>query len=945
MDKEIKYTGVALNKTDYDCVDGELQVALNVIPEDGGLRPILAPKKLLKFSDGETVQYVHETNKFKHYIIMARNRILTWLGTENQGQDTLWILPIDIEIYQYTSIGNTLVILTNKGMYYFLWQQEMQATGHPGYLELGNHLPECPISFGLQGHCVKSDYFSWEVEHNGDALSVGYKFEEDESIDITNKTLGYVNKFIADETINKGRFLYPFYIRYAYRLYDGSLTMHSEPILMHTMVGSSNIASPIVSGSLTLSNNNNTLKFNGAVHGLCHDIDYILKQPYMGGNDTPDYANMLRRWSDIIKSVEVFISQPLYTYDQNGKIEYVGDNKDDMVFTTTACRLDGIDEYCTYYSYRDYWDVANYALAYDDSGKPQNNALFTSLHLRLPYKDKAPDDIKDTAQFYHLKSIPIEDVINNTTRTVIDVKSDYLQSLLVKELMSDDYDSHDTIIPRYAFNYNAKLNLANIEKALYAYQDASALFPWVNSVAKVTYETHYEPDGTPYYVKVPDVDTATYNVRVYVYIRQDGRDIIVRSYVGMFADLTPFDYIYYPNVNAYKAVVSIDNEHYEVPLVRHAYLNGAYYFKNFSALTTITTLPSNVSSYEQLAVEIRNKIYTSQINNPFLFPLTGINTIGTGTILGISSSVKALSEGQFGQFPLYAFTTDGVWALEVNATGGYSSKQPISRDVCINPQSITQLDGAVLFATDKGIMIISGSTINPLTELIFTREQFNVVNDLPKGREVLKLFNDKSVYYDRLIENRLIIMPFTEFIRNCSIIYDYTNKRIILTSQSCEYSFVFSMITKCWGMGVFKISNKVESYPEALAMIRDLNDTTQYTDNYLVDFCQIGDRDDTAILVITRPFKFQSHDILKTVNTIIQRGTFSGDYDINQVLYGSRNLFDWHPVWSSKDKFLRGFSGTPYRAYRLAILGKLKRNESLYGFTASFEPRDDNQLR
>ena len=76
--------------------------------------------------------------------------------------------------------------------------------------------------------------------------------------------------------------------------------------------------------------------------------------------------------------------------------------------------------------------------------------------------------------------------------------------------------------------------------------------------------------------------------------------------------------------------------------------------------------PTGLSDYptasprEQRIIDLPNKIYTSEINNPFHFPVLGINTIGTGTILGISSAVKALSEGQFGQFPLYAFTSEGV---------------------------------------------------------------------------------------------------------------------------------------------------------------------------------------------------------------------------------------------------------------------------------------------
>ena len=104
------------------------------------------------------------------------------------------------------------------------------------------------------------------------------------------------------------------------------------------------------------------------------------------------------------------------------------------------------------------------------------------------------------------------------------------------------------------------------------------------------------------------------------------------------------------------------------------FLNGAFFFSDFEAMDKYivnknplqegTFLRIEELTSQDEVIELPNKIYTSEVNNPFFFPLSGINTIGTGEIKGICSAVKALSEGQFGQFPLYAFTDEGVWALE-----------------------------------------------------------------------------------------------------------------------------------------------------------------------------------------------------------------------------------------------------------------------------------------
>ena len=116
----------------------------------------------------------------------------------------------------------------------------------------------------------------------------------------------------------------------------------------------------------------------------------------------------------------------------------------------------------------------------------------------------------------------------------------------------------------------------------------------------------------------------------------------------------PFIFLYYPNVNAYKAVIVSwygFPSCYEVQLEQHGFLNGAFYFAGWDNPGMSGSMPS-ASSNADRTIDIPNKIYTSEVNNPFVFPVLGINTVGTGEIKGICSAAKALSEGQFGQFPL-----------------------------------------------------------------------------------------------------------------------------------------------------------------------------------------------------------------------------------------------------------------------------------------------------
>ena len=534
--------------------------------------------------------------------------------------------------------------------------------------------------------------------------------------------------------------------------------------------------------------------------------------------------------------------------------------------------------------------------------------------------DQVKADIRSCSQFYLLKSIKLDEL--TTTRTAVSVEEDYLQSLVNREVMTDDYDSHDVLIPQYSFAYNSRLNIANMKKKLYDTFNAGAMFCYTDGYVKNFSESP------------PTYMDSTAKWSVYFFIKQDGRDIIVSGEAFAMSIEARLLFFYYPNVNAYKAVFyRHDNIYaYEVPLEAHGFLNGAFYFGGWHNATKTANLPS-ASSDAIRTIDVPNKIYTSEVNNPFHFPVLGINTVGTGIILGISAAAKAMSQGQFGQFPLYAFTTEGVWALEVSSTGSYSARQPITRDVCINTDSITQIDSSVLFATDRGIMLISGSQTQCITDSIFSEAPFNVL-DLPGIDQLHAKLGHSS-------DACLPMQPFLGFLAGCQMVYDYVHQRIFVYNPTKEngspkytYAYVFSLKSKMWGMVFSDLASNINSYPEALAMTLD---------NKLVSFSET-DEEVCKGLYITRPLKLEAPDVHKTVSALIQRGHFQRG-DVGTVLYGSRDLFTWHLVWSSKDHYLRGFRGTPYKYFRIAGLATLTDGKSIFGASVNFEPRHTNQLR
>lgn len=912
MIKEVSYKGISSVPSDFLCPDGDNAMLMNLVPEDGAIKPILPPETVMVLPNEKRVVYIRTVHNDKHYIIHdAKTNTIEWT---TDGKTFVELLRLeDAEMYEVKGIGNTIIALTNKGMEYLLWK------GEQGYIYLGDKFPELSLSFGLQGEIRRSEKFIVKfkslikigsVNENGKDYWYYEPFKDEEKKNVASQTLGKVNKFISENSTNSGKFIYPFLVRYAYRLYDGTLIYHSAPVLM---ICNTECAPAVIVDSMSPGLPAGVDAASCRVVGVVHSLDYAVNEA--------SELDELKKWNDIVKSVDIFISKPIYTYNQNGECDGLYDY-DRSISNELGYCLAKMSNEDTTSGYKKYNLGGMYRFAFE----PNDPKVKTKAFIKLPSKSKEAvvKEVQNCANFYLLKSIDLDNM--KTERTVIDIDKDYLQSLVNREQMTDDYDSHDTLIPQYAFIYNARLNIANISKKLFGGFDPATMFAYCKDYSK----------------NLPVDAYAT------VYIKQDGKDIAVISKVGTIGYNSPMLYFYYPNTNAYKAIISLKRTGetaFKFQLKKHDFLNGAFFFGGWG--NPGMTAPDPNEDDERLrhdnkiaeplkpataitldaTVELKNKIYTSEINNPFYFPLLGVNTVGNGEIKGICSAVKALSEGQFGQFPLYAFTSEGVWALELSKEGTYIARQPVTRDVCINPKSITQIDTAVLFATSRGIMMLQGAETECVSDILYGD------NTLPV-KQLAKY--DELVGLSGLVSESLNIIPFKDYVKDCRMLYDYEHQRIIVYNPSSEnkYSYVLSLKSKQWGMSEQNIIYSVNSYPDAMAALAN---------NRLVNFSKEEDALTDNVL-ITRPMTLGEVNVFKTVNGVIQRGFFRKGR-VRSVLYGSNDLFHWFVVWSSRDHYLRGFSGSPYKYHRIALLCTLQGDESLLGCSVDYRERINNQIR
>lgn len=1002
MIKDIKYQGHSAVPSDYECMDGELAGCYNLIPEDGALHPIMPPSIKFTLNEGEELLWIHEMTGHTHYILMmttTSNNVTTqslkWVCEENgEGDQDPWTRH-DITGGTITgtptinSIGNTLIVNDDNGIQHFLWSTE----GNAHYEALGNKPPMLEITFGLHsdfavwpdtkniGNSNQSQYRGTIIEFgnlkepvvphlgNDDSSLTSWakpkpvmeqgpeyqqKFareyatysiegmeggtDDERSSIMTFKSMlsqsvfARLNSFVNEKGANENKFVLPFFVRYGYRLYDGSYIRQSYPVLMIPNSRGPMFALDGVRGLCLNDNDDNYVetKIRGRIYGCLSELVYSI------ASIPPN----LTKWKDLITSVDIGVSAPIYTYDQAGdllgwtnmdaandadwepyytisKVMKLGD-KDvtspqwagvkslKSIFTAfdTATRNDGFGDYFNRY----------------DSTYNYPNYIAT-----IPLRKTADvnKSITSEANFHIIKEFSLDEIVT-CSEASLDLEDGVLGGLLGRKTMKDDYHSHDTLKASLMYNFNGRMNYSGVERTPHNPIDPEVQFAQASEM----------------------VATPSNPWQVAVSIKNEMQTLVVQSVPG--SNNTNFPHwIFYPDANAKFAYIKHLGNTYELKLTPHDLLNGAYWLGDITkqdatptAMTGTAPTPTTVGFLEQ------NKVYTSNVYNPVVFEPTNINSVGTGKILGLCAAVKPLADDQYGKAPLYVFSTEGIWAMDTTAKGTYGSVWPLPRDVLnkvgdnYNAASITQLDDAVLFATDKGIMMLSGKQTQCITDAISSESPFEI-GSLPDN--FLDFLDDDG--YD---VNAMSLQPFSSFLASCRMIYDYNHQRIIVYNSSYNYAYVYSLKDHKWGMMVTNIDYGINSYPEALAVTDADNNGHRNVINLstevLLDVNVKG-------LIITRPLKLDQPDALKTIDTIIQRGKFNfldpqrTVKPIRSILFGSRDLYNWFLVSSSTDHYLRGYSGTPYKYFRIVALVDFLPDESVYGATIQYTPRYLNRPR
>ncbi len=816
MLQEIKYKGITRLPSDHDTFDGEMEEMYNLANSNGELRPVLPPD-VIGTMPGQFI-FVHKNQGYEHFIALDGADIKAY----NYNGSSITLIGTITNIYGETiidvkSVGNTLVFITDLEVKYALWSGS-------SYKYLGWSIPFPVINLSLSKEW--STFSPKDMSKYGTVINQLFSgttvTDEVMFSNFTNEYWAYVNKNYTD-TISSGYLAFPFFVRYAIRLYDGSLIKHSMPFLM-------------------LPNYNSLWNYYMQISDA-HQMTEAISRSRLFASWT---AQNLTNWVDIISSIDIFISSDIWLYPQDAKLQFSQITGGDIPSSLT---------------------------------EPKKIQPF-------PHDNNVSRIANSLGNLYFLKSITLSELNATASNVVIDTKN--LMNVLNQEPMVDDYYSHDKITSESGFVYNNKLHLSGIKRSK---------FPGFKLGSNRTY---YSDSSAAATIGIGD---------------------------------QPF--VFYPG-KASKLYIDVYNgtqyRTKEIPLIQHPRLNGSYYIDpdlkniiNDAPLNNSTPFDVIVSfGIQNSSILELNKLYVSAHQNPFLFPVESRITLPVGKIIAIASNTQAISQGQFGQFPLYVFTDDGIWALEVSTEGKYVARQPVSREVCINPQ-IMQMDSHIAFITAKGLCVLSGTDVECISDIISDNNTRASKLNITSFINATSAASLQQVYQTDNIET---------FLQGCVLAYEYLNGngRIFVINGSYSYAYVFDILSKTWGKVKSDYSNAVPNYPDCYVQasdgkVRNLSTISSSTS-------------DVNTLFISRPITME--DALFTIKSFRHNGILKSP--LNTVIYGSRNGVDYTPIKSSNSLLMHS-KGSPFRYFKIAVIADLKPSDVISGCSMNLEPKFTNRLR
>ena len=353
---------------------------------------------------------------------------------------------------------------------------------------------------------------------------------------------------------------------------------------------------------------------------------------------------------------------------------------------------------------------------------------------------------------------------------------------------------------------------------------------------------------------------------------------------------------------------------------------------------------NNIPEIDEYPSEMRpNVVKVSMVDNPFVFPASSAYAPSQGKVIGMSGNTSTISQGQFGQFPLYLFCSDGIWAMQVDTSGNmaYLSCHQISRDICVNDKSICGISGGVVFVGKQGVMLVSGNTLKKLSAAM--DDNVTSLTGVPD-----ELFTDIASLVS--LTGNIGKEDFKSYIAAATVTYLHTHNELLICNDAFSYSYVYSFETGYWNRVSDNFGGRVQGGSDAMLFSRDGDVTTVYAISDNVS-------GENRVLLFTRPLLWGT----KLPKRIMQLLLHAHVQPVRQpadgvpalacyMLCGNDGVHFKLIAGSEKNECCQDvlfpyFPTQSYKYYLFAIIGELGEGSAITGMELDVTPAWNNKLR
>ena len=909
--KRIQLRGISRSPSDRMTDDGGVAESLNALIIDGEVAPINEPipcnEDFGLSAEPQTDEpvYIHKTNSYEH--IISYNPIGGVVSYLVDGKYEP-ILSIKGLLKKITNLGNTLIVISTDALYYTLFKD-----GKYTNIDLTEDtLPK--LSFvNINQKAGGKDgvtYDTWSYEEYNSEYGVYPEGDKDEGYKVINEKdaeraakIWDSYRTLIDNNLSLGCFSQPIMLRYGIRLYDGSYLWVSSPIMLGSCLPKEN-NSAIPFGNFN-DLKSSVIAFTASSSTSNQSKTYVqLSCPYKIGVNI-HRTKRLTELKDFIASIDVFLSAPIDFAPE-------GRNHIKREFINNV--------------YDEYWDTCcKYTFDPANSEDPK----------------KREEAVLAASNFFLIKSYPVTELPQETDVLTDNYKG---ENLFVKPQLDDSKVATLLAGATAAGTYNGRLLATGIEEYI------SRGIGVLNGQCANAFEANADID-------VSGISYAfAYHIPNLSIVIKDHSAKAEGITLPMIADIgkaqmdyndikdvlaTPYAWITHPNPNCTKVTIKTYSDghefgQYNIDMKPHPYLPCSYAFLGIGERIFRDGVvdQADFNSFSDTPVISRKDVAAfSNVDNPFVFQPASKLTFNR-EIKGFAIATDPMSTGQFGKFPLYFFLSDGIWTVDIANDGNFGSQPTlISRDVCLNTNSITPTKKAIFFMSDRGLLYISGSVVENISERMHGKA-YRVpesLRPLIEGANFSELISDESVE------------TFNDFMKRTEtrIAYDYVGQRLICFNSELEWQYVFSMKTNTWHRAQYgKISTILNAYPRCVVTTMSRKRVgSMIVTTYMLNDLSISYDENAAtkkIIIATRPFDLDEPDVFKTITDARVRGQYARGA-VKFILLGSNDGIHFSVI-----NTLRGKS---WKLFRLIILADLDATDRISWVDIGYETRFTNKLR